>query len=388
MLVNTADNVCEACLRFNPKFQLIFFDKLESRKQVSFMSHSEDPDFCGILMPPFGSSLLPKYVSRDAALLFQTLREPGRIPHLIKNIFGANAEVYVRQLILDSILEIEHEERFLTGASALPHISDVVIVDDTHIANITYDAIRYGLELSNLSVQELAARLYMFNRIPCTPLLQLQFAKVEQVIEFLVPDTEVANQLKSNWAGNVSRRVWYEWRTSVISSPLNFKLYISPILKDLPKIFRLTVDALAKTKCSCFKVGLGAFGLLRPDKLVAYFADLEDLQQAANLIRASATGISVQGVPFTGLIDFEGLVSWGIDPPNLRGRHSLQSSQSWRQWVTNRIAIYILYAKEINAENPMDFVLRRIELDNIDPVTWSPSSTVWRNFNQFMEKAS
>jgi len=138
------------------------------------------------------------------------------------------------------------------------------------------------------------------------------------------------------------------------------------------------VDTFFQVKCSQFKIGRTAFGLLRPDKLVAYFASLEQLKEAAELIRASAAGIAAQGVPFTGAIDAEGLVSWGMDPPRFEQVLPGQEHQSWRQWVAGRIAVYTLTARESGAENIPEFVRHRVGLDGIDTATWSPNLAIWR----------
>ena len=140
----------------------------------------------------------------------------------------------------------------------------------------------------------------------------------------------------------------------------------------------MAVDAFLRVKCSQFKVGRTAFGLLRPDKFVAYFASLEQVREVAELIRASASGISAQGVPFTAAIDSEGLVSWGMDPPKFEQVMAWQEYQSWRQWVTERIAVYTLAAKESGADDVVDFALRRIRLDGVDSATWSPNLAIWR----------
>ena len=158
----------------------------------------------------------------------------------------------------------------------------------------------------------------------------------------------------------------------------DFKLYVSPTLDSLPQAFWVMVDTFARVRCSQFKVGRTAFGLVRPDKLVAYFHNLDQLREAAELIRASAAGLAAQGVPFTAAIDPAGLVSWGMDPPRFDQVLAWQEHQSWRQWVAERIAVYTLAAKESDAEDIPGFALHRVSLDGIDTTTWSPDLAIWR----------
>ena len=77
-------------------------------------------------------------------------------------------------------------------------------------------------------------------------------------------------------------------------------------------------------------------------------------------------------VPFTASIDSEGLLSWGMDPPRFEQVLAGQRYQSWRQWLTGRIAVYTLAAGEGGAD-VQSFVRSRIELDGIDSTTWSPN---------------
>ena len=71
-------------------------------------------------------------------------------------------------------------------------------------------------------------------------------------------------------------------------------------------------------------------------------------------------------------------MSWGMDPPRFEQLLGLQSPHSWRQWVAERVAVYTVAAKESDAENTTEFVLRRIAMDGVDTATWSPNLAIWR----------
>ncbi len=342
-------------------------------------SLSEEPDFYGLLVPSPGSVLPVKSMSRDAALLFMTLRHPAVVPHLLAGLFAANAEERIRELVLDGVFEVEQAGRFISGPAAFPFLANPASGAGTsRIAQLSSDAIAYASVIDGLSPSELASRLYMFNRCPNTRQLQQKFGGDDAIVAYLTAGTATAKQLELGWAQTISQDSWIMWRTPAQEVHHGFKLYISPTLDSFPHVFQVAIDTFIQVRCSQFKVGRTAFGLQRPDKFVAYFHDLEQLQEATELIRASAAGMSAQGVPFTAAIDQDGLVSWGMDPPRFEQVLASQEHQSWRQWVAERIAVYTATAKEAGAEHIVDFVLHRVGLDGIDTATWTPNLAIWR----------
>lgn len=344
-----------------------------------FAQLAEDPNFYGILVPPSTSSAPVKSLSRDAALLFLSLREPACVPHLLASLFAAKMQDRVRELVLDGVFEVERGEGFASGIAALPLLSDDLRgAPGSRLAQLSADAMAYVAALEGVTPNEAAMRLYMYNRTPCTPALQRRFASDDALLAYLAGDTATARQLEKNWVRDVSQEAWLVWHNAEAPTLRRFKLFISPVLDGLPYTFQVAVDALLRVRCAQFKLGRTAFGVLRPDKFVAYFDSLEQVKEAAELIRASTGGICAQGVPFTAAIDAEGLVSWGMDPPRFEQVMAWQEHQSWRQWITERIAVYTLAAKENGAEDAAAFALHRISLDGVDPATWSPNLAIWR----------
>jgi hypothetical protein len=119
------------------------------------------------------------------------------------------------------------------------------------------------------------------------------------------------------------------------------------------------------------------YGVLRPDKLVAYFATLDAVERAAAALAPRLRGIDAHGVPFTTALTSDGLLSWGCDPPSLS---AAPARESWRLWVTNRLADALMRAK-VNPHAgvaPERFALARIALDGVDPDSWAPASVAWR----------
>lgn len=377
-----------ARLRFGARFRLASYDELTDAERAQLASLSDEPDFYGILLPPAQSALPIKSVSHHAALLFHRLREPARVPHLLRSLFGAQAHDHLEQLILDGILEIERDGAFVSGAAALRTTATPggTSSAESLIARLSADAIRYAAELPDLSVQQIATRLYMYNRAPATPALRRQIADPASLLAFLGGDPLAAGRLGAHWIGETSRKAWYVWRTADSEAALAYKLYISPDIAALPEVFGPVVDALLAAGCTQFKVGLDAYGLLRPDKLVAYFDRLDQIQRAAELIRAACPRAAAQGVPFTAAIGDDGLLSWGMDPPRFEQLLGAQSARSWREWITNRLAVYIVAARESGAGDVADFVLHRLTIDGVDTTTWTPSAAIWRRLGGFSEE--
>jgi len=341
-------------------------------------SLAQDSNFFGILVPPDSSPAPAKSMSRDAALLFMTLREPACVPHLLTSLFGDRTQERLQELVLDGIFEIEQAGAFTSGSGALPACHrDSPGKPPSRVAHLSTEAIVHLSASEGLSANDAAVKLYMYNRVPCTAALQRRFADDEDVLTFLTGKTDVQKRLSKHWVRDVSQEAWLIWHRPG-SASLGFKLFVSPMLDDFPETFQVAVDAFCRVKCSHFKVGRTAFGLVRPDKFVAYFENLEQVKEAAELIRASTSGIAAQGVPFTGAIDTDGLTSWGMDPPRFEQVMSWQEHLSWRQWVTERLAVYTLAGKESGVADVVDFALRRITLDGVNSETWTPNLGIWR----------
>ncbi len=129
------------------------------------------------------------------------------------------------------------------------------------------------------------------------------------------------------------------------------------------------------------KVGRDLQGLLRPDKLIVYFRTLGALQVATTRWTRDLAGMTVQGVPFTANIGGNGLLSWGMDPPGLRGGRSTRNSPlSWREWVTGRLADALVAARR-SPETTLPrsrFALDCVALEGVDTRTWTPSPRLRR----------
>jgi hypothetical protein len=364
-------------LRASPRFRLVPFDGLPSAQQNALRSLSEDPEFFGVLTPSPDSGLSTQSVSRDAALLFLALAEPACLPTLLTRLLGDAANERLRALVLDQVFEVEHEGRFVSGPAALQLLGGETPSGTARIAALSSQAIAYARALESVSMNEIAARLYGFNAAPSTPALQRRFASDDSVRLFLCARGDTERRVRSRWQAEATDDNWLMWSGSSADGG-DYKLYVSPVLDELPRVFEAVVHALARVDCPRFKVGRGAYGLLRPDKLVAYFPSLERLQHAGELIANGAGDAAAQGVPFSAPIDAAGLLSWGMDPPRFDLVPEGQAVLSWRAWLSHRIAASVVAARQSGEEELQAFVRRRIALDGVDPLNWTPDPAMWR----------
>jgi len=161
----------------------------------------------------------------------------------------------------------------------------------------------------------------------------------------------------------------------------NYKLYVSPQCDEVPEALAAIVETLSRMPQSCFKIGSDVYGLLRPDKIIAYFTNFEQLEEAAQKLYTRLQGCSVQGVPFSAELAGDGLLSWGMDPPRAQRTHGYQEQESWRLWLSNRLALALVGARNspsgANAVEPWRFALDRMALEGVDTATWTPRPDIW-----------
>lgn len=368
-------------LRASDAFVLVAFDELDPDERRRLGALREAPDFFGLLKP-VDPRLPAKSVTRDAALLLLALRRPQRIPTLLASMFGEDASA-LHALLADGVLEVEHDGTFVSGHEALQLFGDVEPARPAQhpVSRLSAAAIECATSYEGLDAAALSRRIYAFGRQPCTAELRRRFSRDAELVSFLA-DASVAALLTAGWSASADREApWLSWSSGRTSPRLGYKLYVSPRLDAMPRVFGASLRALARTRCDHFKVGRHAEGLCRPDKMVAYFPSLERLHECAALIeaelRAANLGAaSAHGVAFTAGIDAAGFLSWGTDPPDLA---DLTHGQSWRQWITDRVGVAVISARNTSsAADVLSFVLQRLKLDGIDPSTWAPTLAIWR----------
>jgi hypothetical protein len=384
----------QATFRANPAYELVLFDRLPAEQQQLLGKLKEDPDSYGILRPAAGSGLVAKSVRQDAALLFLTLREPGRLPAYVRARFGADSGRAVAELVLDGILEIEAEGQFRSGAEALRMVmvGSPALGVGGRVAQLSRDALQYAQALALPDARFLALRLYCYNQMPLTPRWQRQWPTAAAVEEHLGIGLGGRNRahLDRSWSrlpASPASDGWLEWRArrerrNGGMGKAAYKLYLSPACDAVAEAFDALMGASAQLPALAFKVGKGATGLLRPDKMVLYFDDRESLAESADRLHRALDGCPAHGVPFTAESDPDGLLSWGTDPP-LAARDPLSGEgESWRMWLAQRLARWLVAGQTGGAPEvePWQFALERLRLEGVDPETWTPSVTIWKRY--------
>lgn len=384
--------------RASPRYELVLFDRLSPGERETLAELRKDPSFYGVLRPGEAAAGLGfKSVDRDTALLFLTLREPGPLPGYVVEMLGAAAARTVARLVADGVLEIREGDGFVSGAAALALVGEER--DGARdgggggrLAVLSRAALRYAQALAVDDPLRLSWRIYGFNRRPLTPSWQRRLPSAEAVERHLGVEAGGRNRqaLDRCWQpGNRGHRgeFWLTWharsaRPESPGTPANagavYKLYVSPAPEALEEGFGEILEALSASRAQQFKVGADAAGLLRPDKIVAYFPDFDRLSEAAGRLGDRLAGLPPHGVPFTAEIAGDGLLSWGADPPVAERSPLLGGWESWRLWLTNRLAVALVAARSEGAAEPWRFALDRMRLEGVDTESWTPGALLWR----------
>lgn len=378
-------------LRTSPAWRAVVFDRLEEPERKAITAEADVSSSWGVLRPvgePAGRS--HKLLNHDTALLLLYLREPGPLPRYVAEEPGGERQV--AELILDGVMEVSRGDGFVSGPEALP----LVQLDSTVAAGsgepssvparLSLEAIRWASRLEVGEVHRLASKLYRYGCIPLTPRWQRLLDGPQAVLRHLGLDDEIE---ELGWRRHDDAASgWISWTRRAPSgsrapgahsgtSSTIFKLYISPALEDLPRVAGVLAPLLAGQRATGFKLGRDALGLLRPDKIVAYFHSLDDLLAAAHALADAIDGVAPHGVPFTAAVTDDGLLSWGVDPPPGQGFAAWNGRESWRQWVIVRLATALLDARTRGDEAPWRFALERLRLDGVDVERWIPEASRW-----------
>lgn len=422
-------DLLEVPLRANPAFRLVLFDRLPAGQRRQLAGLARDPEHYGVLRPRRGTGLGWKAVDRETALLFLTLARPAPLPRYVRSRLGdAGAALVLARLVADGVLEIERAPAgFVSGAAAMPLFAAPAAAGG-RLAELSRAALRHGQELARTLREpeplHLSLRLYGYNRLPMTPRWRQALPDAAAVRRHLgiAAGGRWQPLLERHWREQpaAGEEPWLTWQRrrpvapggSAAATPATaardaptYKLYVSPAPEALPEAFGGVLDGLAAVGAPGFKVGAGAGGLLRPDKIVAYFETFESLAAAAGALTERLAGVAPHGVPFTSEIAAGGQLSWGADPPPAAGFWPLggDGRMSWRLWLTNRLARALIAAVAAGggdagavdtartgtgspvagaaageAMEPWRFAVERLRLEGIDTDSWTPGGSLWR----------
>lgn len=375
----------EMRFRSSPFVDLKQLADLAPEQREPFRELESDSDFYGLLVPRPPLTMNIKSVARQTAELFRALSIPSRLDGSLLGDDEYRNDVV--DLVLDGILEVESGDAFLSGADALPVVCPVVSETSTGnaVARLSREALLHAQDLETGEPHVLTNALYLYNRIPMSPFWKARFPNRDAVIAHLGVDRgPLRVLLERDWIANPASSGWLSWssRDTKPRDPngVTHKLYVSPRPEHIRDAFEIVVRVLSAFPGAQFKIGQDAAGLLRPDKLVTYFINREQLDEAAVDLRRELSGCEAQGVPFTAGIDESGLLSWGVDPPDSDRALSWLGRESWRLWVVQRLAAALSLAKSArsaDALEPWRFAIERVRRQGVDVETWTPSATLW-----------
>ena len=378
--------------RFSPAYELVPFDRLSAAEQAKMAEWGRDPNGFGIVRPRCTEAGTIKAVSRDMALLLYSLHVAGTIP--VVAVAGGDASLLdtVWKLVLDGVVEVDLDGRFVSGPAAATAQSDTRPLET--IAALSHDAVLVAARIALGDPLAIARQLYSYNRRPMTPRWASALPTSGAVLRYANSasgtfDSFTTATLAQHWEtkGAVDASSWISWwprsaaqRHATNRSSVTYKVYVSPSLESLPSVWPTVVATLAEAGGPPFKLGASARGVLRPDKLVVYFPSRTRAEDFASVLATALVATPAQAVPFTRELAVGGLISMGMDPPADRPMLT-QLGVSWRQWVCRRLASYLFASRgDIAPEAAARFALDRIALDGIDPTTWVPSDDVLRGF--------
>jgi hypothetical protein len=325
----------------------------------------------GVLIASPGSFLPDKLVDEAGAELFTTLRDPGRAP--------AAAADRLAGLVLDGVLEVRTARGFVCGPVAYEELLDVECVPAPidRVSQLSVAALTYAERLPILSVDRLTARMYGYHRVPLSTRWTRAYPDAAAVLELLAPTT-----MTHHWLGPVDtgeRVDWLSWirdQDPLATDPagLPYKLYVSPHVDALPEALPAAITALTATSAPRFKLGADAAGLLRPDKLVVYLRNVQELRAVAQALTRALAGVRPHGVPFSAELAGDGLLSWGGDPPADAGPLG-GGVESWRLSVCRRLAEHLVAAKRspLRHVRPMQYAMARLAADGVRLPTFAPT---------------
>ena len=375
----------EIRFRSSPCVELKQLADLDAAQREPFLELESDPDFHGLFVPRPPLTVNLKSVGRQTAELFLSLAAPARLDRASLGDAGYVSDVV--DLVLDGFLEIERGDGFVSGADAFPVVCPPLAPLETGhaAARLSRHALLHAQDLETGDAQELTLALYLYNRVPLTPFWKTRFATRDAVLAHLGAGRgPLRGLLEREWIATTTEQPngWLSWSsaTAARGGGVTYKLYVSPRPERIAEVFEVVARVLSGLPAIAFKVGDSAAGILRPDKLVAYFTTREQLRDAAEALRRELAGCDAHGVPFTAGLDDSGLLSWGIDPPENDRPLRWLATESWRFWVAQRLGAALSIAKlarSADAVEPWRFAVERARRAGVDVETWTPSPSLW-----------
>jgi hypothetical protein len=363
--------------RTSPSFTLVHIQELSSAERQRLGGLDPNSSWSVALVPAEPGWRRVHLVSAETAAWLGEQRVAGKRPASVDRATAA-------RLVLDGILEVKHAGRFLSGPAAHPRFFSGAAdrVSGNQVQALSLSALCYAEALDLGDPLELAHRLYRFNTRPRSPRWQARLPDSRAVAQWLEGSRSTATPKRRRRVRDRTmttreggRAVWRIWDCAQARTPRpgapSFKLYVSPDLEVVGEAWQAVMDLFSLTaKPYSVKIGSDLASLLRPDKLVAYFARYADLLAAAARLRRGLAGMPAQGVPFTATLGEDALLSWAADPSDT-DELGPRRQGSWRGWITARLAAALATGRASDAAvSPSRFALDRVSLDGVDTTRW------------------
>jgi hypothetical protein len=367
--VGCAVGVAHGEVRANPAYRFCAWESLPGPvRRLVESGPAALPGAGGVLVGRRDRSLPVKVVDAAGADLFRRLRRPGRAPEMPAG--------RLTELVLDGVLEVRTVDGFVSGPAAYEHLVGPAVVPQprSRLGRISHAAVDYAARLQLSSAELLRWRLYAYHRVPLSARWRRAVPDSEAVLELL------RGPALRHWVGPVGLDTgsgWLSWSRRgdpVPPTSFPYKLYVSPAVEELADVLPRVVEALTATSAVRFKVGAGAAGLLRPDKVVVYLQDAVELSEVAGALGTALDGVRPHGVPFSAELAGDGLLSWGGDPPAETGPVGGEE-ESWRASVCRRLAEHLAAAQAAPRcrVEPAAYALARLAADGVDVAQFAPS---------------
>lgn len=367
----------EVVLKRSALFSFVPFSKLPGLTQDALTELVYEGSLVGLLVPAPKTGLPVKAIEAGVAAELASMGSARAYP--MKEISETLLE-----LLATGAVEMLIDSRTWSGGAALRHLGHIRASkpdSNGNIQKISLAAIEHSAQVPLNDIARLSARLYFYNRSPITgdnrqvSIQRHTFSILKEWKRAARLEYEQKTQaLKEGWHLFCLRRAPEKSRTNT-----HFKLYVSPALDHLPEVLSTTLRIVSEMHVQAFKIGANLEGLLRPDKLILYFSTFEELKRIAARLEDEIDGAKEHGVPFSATIDASGILSWGQDPPSNWQPLSWTDKQSWRVWITNRIASSLLLSRATapTMVSHLSAALDYLWYCGVDPQSWSPRSTLF-----------
>jgi hypothetical protein len=373
----SAIDFATARLRVNPAYRLIEPATLGVAERARLAQLVTLAESWAVLVPVAPGHLPCRAICPQTRALLTVVQQPAPLPAALNR---QEVKVQVLRLVLDHLLEVEIGESFVGGPRAYGLLGSL---DLPQVSGLSGDALGYGQALAVDDEHTLAMRLYLYNRIPASDRWVRRFRDPQAVAHHLGVGggDPCAGLGHTRWVQALTTdddAPWFSWQAvdapRLGDCPLH-KLYISPRPEAFGAVFRAAVACFNRSRAVSFKVGRTLDGVLRPDKLIAYFVEPDALQEAARRLAVALAGQPAQGVPFAAALTGDGMLFSGMDPP-LKARFGEAGPTSWRWWICRRLAAHLSAARREGID-PGQFALARLALDGVDTDTWMPKPELW-----------